>query len=270
MKRKCDKQRKDTKKQQLEISKILLQLADPSPSDTFFVKLLEIGNGQELVNNMLRELMKIVREHPVHDLDNLINSSRVKASSFYKKMMSGIKILDASNVFQISPEYTIILIAQIAAISPTLHTIKMHDNDFGAHGVAVAKALAKSLSLRNIDFSYNGLKEENCIEVINALLELPVLNTIYMIENIMTEIDDRENDTLTVYLRDHQGEDRIQKIIDIHNNEIVETVALVRGVMKDFVCNDVVDVIIQYCEHPEVELILDFGKSEYSDSFLFS
>lgn len=245
--------------------KISSHSADPSLSDSFSITLLKIEDGSQAVSPMLRELMRLVQAHPVNDLDNLINDPKVEKSSFYQKMMSGVKILDASNVFEITQDYTIVLIAEIAAICSTLRTIKIHDNNFGVYGVKVAKALAKSLNLENVDFSYNELQEENSIKVINALLELPVLNTLYMIENIMTETDDERDKTFTAYCRDYEGEGRIQEIINAHNNKILEAVDLTENVMKEFVCKDVVNVILQYCNHPKVELVL----SEYSDQEAF-
>ena len=137
--------------------------------------ILILGNKPELI----KELDKLARSSIDH------TSPEVTGSRFYRAM-EDITELDA-HASGLSKD-AIILLAKVAAVSPSLHIINLSHNNLNKSSVDVAEALAKSCTLHTINLSNNGLLADSP-EVTKELLKLPTLKTL-TIKNNNIELDD--------------------------------------------------------------------------------
>jgi hypothetical protein len=89
-----------------------------------------------------------------------VNSAEVINSSFYRNTQSAA-FLDMHDIIKHIRELpeTLLLMAQIAAKSPTLEIVDLTRNDLCERGPAVAEALAKSHSIHTVGLGQNNLGE---------------------------------------------------------------------------------------------------------------
>ncbi|MFK7973753.1 MAG: hypothetical protein AB8B66_02670 [Rickettsiaceae bacterium] len=120
--------------------------------------------------NVIKELRNLIE---AGDID--MNSPAVTNSVFYQRIQN-----ESSLIFNAYLEPAIqLLMIQIAATSPSLHTINMTGNNLGPHGPATAAALATSDTIHTIIIDDNQLREHGPATAA-ALATSKVIHTVYI------------------------------------------------------------------------------------------
>lgn len=78
--------------------------------------------------------------------------------------------------------HKLLLMAKIAAVSPSVHAVYMSGNTLGEYGIKVAKVLATSPNINTVDISRNELKEHGPA-VAENLAQSSSIHTVYMGNN---------------------------------------------------------------------------------------
>lgn len=111
------------------------------------------------------------------------HSPEIIASNFYQVMQTAteLSIPDSG----LAPA-TLILLAKIASISPTLHTIDLENNKLGEHAVGVAAYFSQSKTLHTLNLGWNHLSE-HAVGVAAHLSQSPTLHTLNLENNKLDE-----------------------------------------------------------------------------------
>jgi Ran GTPase-activating protein (RanGAP) involved in mRNA processing and transport len=120
---------------------------------------------------VLNELTTLVQKN-ITD----INNPKIQNSAFYKAAQTAefLHIGYHGTQAKLSPE-ALLLIAQIASTSKTIHTVSIHNNNLGKHGAAIAEAITKSNNVHTISMQACGLGE-NAPEVAKVIAKSKVKN----------------------------------------------------------------------------------------------
>jgi len=177
-----------------------------------------------------------------------ITSDAVRDSAFYRAIQT-TKVLDSS--FSHLPVETLLLVAQIAATSPTLHSVNMGYNDLGAHGPAVATALAASHTIHTVYMHSNSLGEHGPA-VATALAASHTIHTVRMDANWWVG----EYGSATEAVITAHNQETINLIALIHTPRFIPVVTTHEGVAVAWMIPGVVDIIGDYLGTPHIDITL--------------